>query len=135
VFYTYPIAVPANTAKADAQETELKLDHGVIHRLSIGFPSGCEGLAHVKLLVGLHQLWPTSSDEDFALDDHNLEWDDYFELKDTPYTLTAVAWNEDETYPHTITVRIGVLPLEVYWREGRSAALVTALAKAFGLAG
>ncbi|MCL5026639.1 MAG: hypothetical protein M1531_09145 [Chloroflexi bacterium] len=133
MFYSLPLTIPANTTEADAQEVDLKLAPGVIHRVGLTFPAGCVGLAHARILRSGHQLWPTNPDQDFALDDTQVEWDDYFELNEDPFSVLIQAWNQDDTYAHTITVRIGVVPIEVFWREGRSARMIEVLTKAFGL--
>ncbi len=133
MFYSLAITIPANTLAAKPLEQELRMGPGVIHRVSVGFPGGCVGLAHLQILQHDHQLWPTNPDASLASDDHQLEWDDYWELADVPYSLTLRAWNLDDTYDHTVTVRIGVLPVEAYWREGRSATMIEALAQAFNL--
>ena len=133
MLYTTDITTPANTAEADAVKTTLKLTHGIVHRVSIGFPDGCAGLAHLQLYRFEHQVWPTNSEADFNWNNVNLEWDDYFELLKGPFTLMAKTWNEDDTYQHIITVRLGIVPPETYWRTGPTQQMEARLKEAFGI--
>lgn len=113
MFYNFPLTLTLGTAEASLEEEEAKLTHGVIHRLEIEFPAGCSGLAHLRILHLDHQLWPTNPGGNFASDNHVIIIDDYYQLYDGPYTLKLQGWNEDETYDHTVTVRIGILPQAV----------------------
>ncbi len=109
MFYDFAITVSANTAKAAPTTQELKLTHGVIHRVEVEFPAGCAGLVHCGLLQGIHQLWPTNPDGSFASDDYVIAIYEDYELATEPYVVKFVGWNLDDTYDHTVTVRIGVL--------------------------
>ncbi|GAI41384.1 unnamed protein product, partial [marine sediment metagenome] len=40
MYYDFSFTIPANTAKASPHTEDVKLGHGVIHRLEIGFPPG-----------------------------------------------------------------------------------------------
>ena len=133
MFYAFDLAIPAQITQASPQKTTLKLTHGIIHRISVGFPDGCAGLAHVQLYRHEHQVWPTNPGASFNWNDVNIEWSDYFELLTGPYVLKAWAWNDDDSYQHTISVRIGVLPPEAYWKTGPTVAMENRLKKAFGV--
>ena len=113
MYYDVSFTIPANTAEATPEELRVKLTHGVIHRVEIGFPAGCAGLAHLQIREGGHQAWPTNPDGSFNTDDYTIPIDDYYELFEEPYTLTLTGWNLDDTYDHTLEVRIGVLPKEL----------------------
>lgn len=113
MYYDVSFTIPANTAKAAPLEQQVKLCHGVIHRVEIGFPSGCAGLVHLQVRHGLYQVWPTNAQGSFNTDDYTIPIDDYFELFEEPYILTLVGWNLDDTYDHTLEVRFGILPLSV----------------------
>lgn len=110
MYYDVSFTIPANTAEAAPQEQQVKLAHGVIHRVEIGFPSGCAGLAHFQIRHGLYQVWPTNAQGSFNTDDYTIPIDDHYDLFEEPYILTLVGWNLDDTYDHTLEVRIGILP-------------------------
>ena len=113
MYYDVSFTIPANTAKASPEDLEVKLTHGVVHRVEIGFPSGCAGLAHLQIRRGGHQVWPTNPQGSFNTDDYTIPIDDYYELFEEPYILTLVGWNLDDTYDHTLEIRFGILPLAV----------------------
>jgi hypothetical protein len=123
VFYDYALTIPANTTAASPSELEISLTHGVIHRVEIEFPAGCAGLAHLAVFLREFQLFPTNPGREFASDDHVIAFDDYFEMFEPPHNLLLRGYNTDDTYSHTITVRIGVLPKDVaehlYGRRSR----------------
>lgn len=110
MFYDVSFTISANTAKSAPREERVKLTHGVIHRVEIGFPDNCAGLAHLQIREGGHQVWPTNPQGSFNTDGYTIVIDDYYELFEEPYTLTLVGWNLDDTYDHTLEVRFGVLP-------------------------
>ena len=117
MFYDFSFTIPANTTEADPQELVCKLTYGIIHRVEIIFPSGCAGLAHLQIREGLHQYWPTNPDGAFNSNDERIEFSEYLELYRTPYELVLIGWNEDDTYPHTLEVRFGLLPVWVLQPE------------------
>ncbi len=128
MFYDFAITVPANTAQASPVTQELKLTGGVIHYVEFSFPSGCADitggagpLVHVQLRQPEASYLPTNPDGSFAADNYVIKFNEHKELKAGEHTLKAVLWNLDDTYAHTVTIRIGVLQ--------RDAVLVLALAK------
>jgi len=112
MFYDFAITVPKSRTEANPVEQVMKLTYGVIHRVEVQFPIGTQALAHCKLLHEEHQLFPTNPEGSFASDGYVIPIDDHFELFTEPYSLKAKCWNDDDTYAHTITVRVGILPPE-----------------------
>lgn len=113
MLYAWDITVPANTLQADPLEQLLKLTHGVITKVSVKYPAGCHGLVQVRLLHEESPLVPLNKDTWLTADDEAVETPEYFELDTQPFALKFVGVNNDDTYPHTITVRITVLPKAV----------------------
>ena len=113
MFYDFPIAIPPNTVESAPFEVEAKLTHGVIHRLEVEFPDWHWGQTDVRILLGSFQLWPSNPGGSFSSNNHAITWNDYYPLVRRPYTLTLQGWNSDDTFTHTVTVRIGILPLTV----------------------
>jgi len=109
-FTVKAITTDANTAKADALETEIKLHAGVIHHVEVMFPSMCSGLCHVQILQAGRQVYPFDPLDSFSSDGETISFNDYYKLEPGLSKLTIRTWNEDELYPHTPHVRIGVLP-------------------------
>lgn len=113
MLYSYSISVPASTTKAVPSRTTLKLTAGVIHRIEIQFPGGCAGLVHVAIDRALHQVWPTNPAGDLSSDGYNIAWNEHYEVAAGDNILVVRAWNDDDTYAHTIELRLGILPADV----------------------
>ena len=118
MYYDYSFTIPANTTKSSPEELAVKLTHGIIHRVELGFPRGCAGLAHLQIRRGLHQVWPTNPQGSFNTDGYTIVFNEHYELFTEPYRLTLVGWNLDDTYNHTLEVRFGVLSIAGPISEG-----------------
>jgi len=108
--YVWHVIVPSDTTAADATEQSLHMTKGVVVRVQLVFPSGCWGLVHVKIFEGGHQAWPHNMDGDFAANGETIDFPEAYDLKEVPSKFTFWAYNNDQTYSHTITARITVLP-------------------------
>lgn len=106
--YSYAVATSKNTAKANAVSTALKLTAGIIKQVWMVHPEGCHGLAHAAIYLGGHQLYPHNRDESYHGNDVPMIFEDNFELE-SPAMLTLKTWNLDDTYDHTLYLRITVL--------------------------
>ncbi len=113
MFYDFSFQIPANTTQKSPTELRCKLTHGIIHRIEIAFPAGCAGLAHLQIKEGLHQLWPTNPEGSFNTDGYTIVVNEFQELYRSPYTVTLVGWNDDDTYSHTLEIRFGILPKQI----------------------
>jgi len=109
MIYSFNISTPANTLEADRVKTVLKLTAGIIHQLDILFPTGCAGLLYVALNHGLHQVWPSNDKEYFHTDGDKISFKEFYELKSDVNTLDVYTYNLDDTYPHAIIIRLGLL--------------------------
>ncbi len=132
MFYDFAVTVTAGTPESSPASQALKLTAGVIQKVSILFPPGPHGMVKLKLMQGGHQFLPTNPDGVFATDDEVLDIDEFYELKSEPYELKAVVYSPGTSYPHTISVRIGILrPEEVE----RASGLMVSLKKFLKLVG
>ena len=111
MMYSYAIPIPANTTEGDPVEQDLTLTHGIITHVEVEFPPGCAGLVHLVVTRYGSQLWPLNPDGDLASDGYVIPWDEEYDLTQAPYTLRAVAWNDDDTFAHTLTIRITLSPI------------------------
>lgn len=117
MYYDFGFTIPANTAETSPAKQHIQLTHGIIHRVEIGFPAGCAGLVNLQIKDGLHQVWPTNPEGSFNTDAYTIAFNEYYEFFRKPYTLTLVGWNLDDTYQHTLEIRLGVLPEEILMPE------------------
>ena len=113
MYYDFAVLVETKHTVDSPKEQELVLTHGIIHRVEVEFPAGCRGQVCLQLFHREHQVWPTNIDEAFNGEGYTVPIDEHYELTSEPYVLKAVAWGVSCNYPHTITVRIGILPEEV----------------------
>jgi hypothetical protein len=109
VFYVFPLTIPVNTPETAKQKTTLKLTVGKITRVMLEFPAGHVGLTHLHINRGLYQLWPANPDASFKSSNETIIWQEDYDLE-SPAEFEAYAWNEDDTYEHTITVRLELTP-------------------------
>lgn len=133
MFYDFSLTIPPNTLKSAATEQKVKLTYGIIHRVEIEFPSGCAGLVHTQVYENSHQIYPTNPDGNISSDGRAIAFSDRYELFRMPYQVRLVGWNEDDSYPHTITFRFGIIPPESFIEYQRELTLVDKVKKAFGL--
>lgn len=110
MIFTAAITTPENTPQASAIQTTIPIVFGKITQMLIFFPPGVNALAHIKLLWGLYQLFPSNEQADFAGGDVLIDWPEDIDIETEPSAITAITWNEDDTYPHTITVHIVMTP-------------------------
>ncbi len=113
MFYDKTLTIPANTLEAGVVSEKLVCTHGVVHRVEVEFPKGCSGLAYFRVKVSEHQIWPTNPGEWFRSDDHAIGFNEYFQFYDSPYELKLEGYNLDDSYSHSITLRVGILPRSV----------------------
>ena len=106
MFYVFAIATVANTPATAKLKTILQLQRGRVTGLQVHFPSGHIGLTHIQLSRGLHQFYPSNPEANFSSSGEAIVWDEDFLLDHQPFQLEAYTWNTDDTYDHTITVRV-----------------------------
>ena len=109
MIYRFGITTAITYSETNKLKTILPLARGVIHQIEILFPPGPAGLLHIHLNRGIHQIWPSNSEGNFSADDNTIGFREHFEITGRPYQLEAYTWNDDDTYPHLVIVRIGVL--------------------------
>jgi hypothetical protein len=112
MFYEFGITIPANTPASAPVIADLPMTAGKITHVFVQFPAGHLGLTHIFIRDGLFQVWPSNQGADFSTSDETIGWLEEYPLGDPPYDLQAYAWNLDDTYQHTITVRIELQPAE-----------------------
>ncbi|GAH83943.1 unnamed protein product, partial [marine sediment metagenome] len=83
---------------------------GIITKIMVRPRPGHAALAHLVIRHHETQIAPSTEKMDFAGDAFPIDWEEYYESYQPPYELKLVGWNEDDTYPHTFTVYVAVLP-------------------------
>ena len=109
MLFRYSLTIPASTTATDPATSVVNIAPGVLRHVSISFPPGCAALAHVAVLYQEHQIVPASTGEFLAWDDLTLAWPEDIPIDEVPHEFKLVGWNEDDTYPHTVTFRFDIL--------------------------
>jgi hypothetical protein len=133
VWYHFSVPVPAGTTEASPVELELKLTHGVIKYLAVGFPTGCKQKVKARIYDLEHQIFPANPDEPASWNGGIEGGEEHYKLEEAPYALTVRAYAPLAAVAHTITVFVLLLPVEVAepWREQIS--LLDRIKNVFGL--
>lgn len=105
------------TIETESGESEHQILHvtkGLIYRVEVDFPAGCAGLLKVRINDGGHQLYPSSPGETFHTDGKVIAFEDTYLKFAEPFQFDVYTENEDEEYPHTIQVRMGMVSEEIF---------------------
>lgn len=112
--FSVSITTSNGTAKADATKTVLKVCKGLAYRFEVEFPPGCSGLQHVQIFDGSYQVYPASQQDSFHSDARVISFDDLYLKTAEPFEFLIKTWNLDETWAHTVQVRIGMASSEAF---------------------
>lgn len=110
MIYELPLTIPKNTPASAPVSDTLPVHPGKVQQVSVYFPPGPSGLAHVMIFLWERQLWPANPDSDFIGDDLLITFPEDLDLVDPPFEFVIKGWNEDDTYPHTPIVRLQITP-------------------------
>ena len=108
VIYASSITTDTGTAEKSIEDVTLQLTSGLIWLFEIDFPPGCCGLLHVQIFDGLYQVLPASVGESMHGDAVTMRFDDLYFKTAAPHELKLRTWNEDNTWGHTVQIRVGM---------------------------
>jgi len=108
VIYAKTITTEANTSEGSKEDIVLTVTSGLIWLLEIDFPPGCCALQHVQIFDGSYQVLPATPGESLHGDAVTMRFDDLYFKQAAPYELKIRTWNLDDTWSHTIQIRIGM---------------------------
>jgi len=111
MIFVFDISTPVGATASSKKKTVLKVARGTTYKFEVLFPPGPSGLLHLQVCDALHQVWPTNPDANFSGDGETISFEDEFLIDEPPYELQAFTWNEDDTYAHGLTIRIGIKAL------------------------
>ena len=104
------IIITAGKTKADPQVEILGIAHGIITKIMVRPRAGHQNLAHCVILHHEHQIAPSTEGMDLHGEFFPIDWEEYYESYQPPYELKIKGWNDDDTFPHTFTIYVVVLP-------------------------
>jgi hypothetical protein len=123
VIYSIPITTPKNTQEDTPLVTEIPIIKGVIHKVEFDFPPGNQFLHRLRLVREGAYILPSNKGGYFTTEGNIISYREHWEIKDEPLAVYVHSWNLDETYDHTVIVRLGILrkniitPWLMTWRE------------------
>ena len=101
-------------ASTSPERTVWKLTEGMIYQVEIAFPPGCAGLVSVRLSDHAGQLYPYDRGEWFSGDGETITFPETHAVEGEPFELLVDGYNEDETYDHTVSFRIGFVTRDIF---------------------
>ena len=110
------IDIPANTAEGSPTTQDITLVKGFVSHVWIRFPQGPVGLAGVQIWDSSDipkQLWPGATSTWFTGDNEVIEFNTEYDvpLIDSEYKLQIKGYNSDDSYSHSVLIRIWVVVL------------------------
>jgi len=112
--YAASITTDKDTSEANAKETILRVTKGLIYRIETDFPPGCCGLLHMQLYDAGYMVYPASPGVSFHGDNAVVGFDDCYLKGAAPYAFLIKTWNLDDTWDHTIQVRVAMASAEAF---------------------
>lgn len=91
------------------EERQLHVTKGLVHAVSLYFPPGCCGLAGVAIFDGSYQVWPSTPHHWYIGDGDIINLIDLYLKQSPPYLFVVKGYNTDDTFQHTIQVRISLV--------------------------
>lgn len=104
------ISTPIGHTEDSPLTTRLKLTKGRLTGGFLYFPYGPAGMLHFLARIGIHQILPFNTGENFRLDDAVIRFSLGIDLKEPPYIIDCVTWNDSLLFPHACTINFYLDP-------------------------
>jgi len=127
MLYSKQITLSSGKTEATATKTYFKVNKGVISNVWITFPPGCAGLVKLRIYSEGHPFLPVNQDNYLRGDNLTFQFPVMFEILEEPMLLTVEAWNEDDTYSHTIDILFLILPKSLVLPVGATEGILESL--------
>jgi len=110
MLFQQDITILKNTTQTAPKEEILKIARGIITKIMVRPRPGHAALAHLVILHHEHQIAPSTENMELHGDTFPIDWEEYYESYQPPYELKLKGWNDDDTFPHTFSVYVVILP-------------------------
>lgn len=114
MIYQKTLSIPANTSKDNPVTEIIEVNKGLIYQVTAIIPTGCAGLAGIRVIDGLYQVYPTTPNEWFIGDGSTHTFSDTYLKHTPPYSFRVEGYNIDDTYEHNLTIMIGMEIKEIF---------------------
>lgn len=98
------INTPVGRDESNPVITSIKLTRGRLSGGFLFFPSGPAGKLHFLARIGVHQILPFNTGENFQLDDCVVPFSLVIDLLEPPYEIECFTWNTSTLYAHALSV-------------------------------
>jgi hypothetical protein len=109
MIYEIRLSVPKNTTADNPAIEEFYLFPGTISLVGVEFAPGCCGLVHCQIKYNETTLWPYGSGQDFIGDGMLPAFPEDLKLVESTNRFQLIGWSDDETYEHTVILRLAVV--------------------------
>jgi hypothetical protein len=104
------ISTPANTPETTPLITTVKLTWGRLTGGYLYFPYGPAGKLHFVARIGIHQIIPFNTGQNFRLDDAVMPLSLGFDLTEPPFEIQCATWNDSVDNDHALTLVLAIDP-------------------------
>ena len=108
MIYEKRLTIPKLTLETAKVSATVEIHPGTVKHVELYFPPGVAALAHVQIFYWDRQIWPTNPNSDFTGDDTLLSFPENLIITGAPFEFVIKGWNDDDTYPHTVTARFQI---------------------------
>lgn len=129
MLFVYSLNVPAGTAEDNPATLNCKLEPGVLKRIDVIFPFGCNCLVKVKILHGEKIIVPKNADAWLVGNGETVSIEEFLEHYDDPFQVKVIAASTGTNYPHIVYFRFHVVDREIAFPELRIAKILQKIAE------
>ena len=129
MLFVEEVNVPAGTEENNPVEKEIELKPGVLTKIQVLFPFGCNAMVKVRVLYGEKIIIPANPEKWLVGNGETVNITMALEHYDEPFRIKVIACSPGTSYDHTIYIRAEVLPEELAFPERRLAKILSEIAK------
>lgn len=111
--YSYEHTFAAGGSEDNQEQLEMPCFWGMLTNVIISFRFGTDRKCHVHIDDGLHQIFPTNPEANYAFDGIAILIEDKYELLPDTRKIYLRGWNTGQ-FPHTVAVAFEIKPPERY---------------------
>ena len=127
--YVEELSVPAGTPENSPVTKKIRLEPGVLKKIEVLFPFGCNCLVKVKIKRGGKVIVPANADMWLVGNGETVSIELLLEELAEPFELELVACSPNTQYDHTIYFRFHIVPPEIAFPEKRIEKFLQEIAK------
>jgi len=106
LFAQKKLSIGANTAKTSPASVEFTLTPGLLEKVWVHFPDGCNQLVNVVVLHGERQIIPKDENESIAGNDFTYEITQALRILPGHEKFVAKGWSPGTSYDHGVLISI-----------------------------